>query len=681
MNTSRIIFRSFVLVVCFLAYILNATANDTIRFTWQGSTSSKSVWVNATYGKVFTVNWNDDSTDTLTGTGNFNQALSHTYTDTNLYDVVIAGSTADCFFTNLSCGFSALTKIYANAALETIWCPSNQLTVLDISGCLFFKMLVCNDNLLTNFNLNKNTTLEFLNCYNNQITSLDLQPYTELQTLYCYGNMLTNLDLHANAKLKYLYCNDNLLTNLDVSKNTMLLELTCNNNLLKDLDIHINTNLNYLDCSDNLFATLELSNNTKLQFLYCDNNQFKKLDLTANTILEKLSCKNNRLTTLTMSKNTLLKELDCSINLLTDLDLQVNTLLRELNCAGNGLTTLNVQANTALVHLYCSSNLLPDLNLQTNITLRFLDCSNNQLTKLNIADTTFTSIACYNNHLQLYDLYNASEKVSNQYSKSLGTQHLGTQVIMLNDSIKIDYSTQTEFGDTATVFTILNKSEKPAPTLDYNINDGVITFNYADKYKIIMTNSAITSHPSHPAEVVAEFWVINTGSLLSDLSVSEGILTPDFNSLIINYSVDVDYNVSSIIISATPNDPQATIIGDTGLQQLQLGANVFTIIVLDKDGTSTLEYTITVNRANVGITNYQLPIMNYVVYPNPTMGQLRISSYELRENIVIDIYDIVGKKLSTFNLQLPNDEIDISHLARGLYFLKIDGKMVKIIKN
>jgi hypothetical protein len=44
----------------------------------------------------------------------------------------------------------------------------------------------------------------------------------------------------------------------------------------------------------------------------------------------------------------------------------------------------------------------------------------------------------------------------------------------------------------------------------------------------------------------------------------------------------------------------------------------------------------------------------------------------------IGIYDIVGQKL--LNYQIIDDLIDISHLANGLYFLKIGNKTVKIIK-
>jgi len=73
------------------------------------------------------------------------------------------------------------------------------------------------------------------------------------------------------------------------------------------------------------------------------------------------------------------------------------------------------------------------------------------------------------------------------------------------------------------------------------------------------------------------------------------------------------------------------------------------------------------------------------IYPNPTTGKLTIApsnSPSGGEQPTIEIYDVVGQKvnyqLSIINYQLS---IDISHLANGMYFLKVDGKTVKIIKN
>ena len=72
------------------------------------------------------------------------------------------------------------------------------------------------------------------------------------------------------------------------------------------------------------------------------------------------------------------------------------------------------------------------------------------------------------------------------------------------------------------------------------------------------------------------------------------------------------------------------------------------------------------------------------VYPNPTNGQLRIKNYELKENDIIEIYDVVGQKVGANLCVRPiNAEtitIDISHLASGMYFLKVGNKTARFVK-
>ncbi|MCL2132311.1 MAG: T9SS type A sorting domain-containing protein [Lentimicrobiaceae bacterium] len=48
----------------------------------------------------------------------------------------------------------------------------------------------------------------------------------------------------------------------------------------------------------------------------------------------------------------------------------------------------------------------------------------------------------------------------------------------------------------------------------------------------------------------------------------------------------------------------------------------------------------------------------------------------------IKVFDVVGQVVGTYCIRPENTkiEIDISHLASGLYFLKIDGKTVKMVK-
>jgi len=60
------------------------------------------------------------------------------------------------------------------------------------------------------------------------------------------------------------------------------------------------------------------------------------------------------------------------------------------------------------------------------------------------------------------------------------------------------------------------------------------------------------------------------------------------------------------------------------------------------------------------------------IYPNPTTGQITINNEQLTINS-IDIFDVYGKKLSHNHLITTSSHhlINISHLAAGIYFVKI----------
>jgi len=77
------------------------------------------------------------------------------------------------------------------------------------------------------------------------------------------------------------------------------------------------------------------------------------------------------------------------------------------------------------------------------------------------------------------------------------------------------------------------------------------------------------------------------------------------------------------------------------------------------------------------------------IYPNPTSGQLTINNEQLTINCedkgacpLVEVYNVVGQVVFTSQLSKlsPETTIDISHISAGLYFLKIDGKTVKIVK-
>jgi hypothetical protein len=91
-------------------------------------------------------------------------------------------------------------------------------------------------------------------------------------------------------------------------------------------------------------------------------------------------------------------------------------------------------------------------------------------------------------------------------------------------------------------------------------------------------------------------WNLNDDDCLSSLSINTGELDQAFNPEQTSYTVSVPYSVSSITIEATPSYSEAEVFG-TGEKALNVGANLFLIIVTAENGITTRTYTVTVSRA------------------------------------------------------------------------------------
>ena len=101
------------------------------------------------------------------------------------------------------------------------------------------------------------------------------------------------------------------------------------------------------------------------------------------------------------------------------------------------------------------------------------------------------------------------------------------------------------------------------------------------------------------------------------------------------------------------------------------------------DSIPTLEpmlYCITYKQVASSISQ---PVQSkFVVYPNPTKGQLTIDNGQLTIGDV-EIFDIYGRNIHSFTRPLVHSStitVDISYLPAGIYFLRIDGETMKIVK-
>jgi Leucine-rich repeat (LRR) protein len=317
---------------------------------------------------------------------------------------------------------SSLTGIEAFTNLQALYCQSNQLSSLNVSGLTNLKQLSCQLSQLTSINVSGCTNLQILKCPQNSLSSLNVSGLTNLQTLDCGANQLTSLNVSGLTNLQNLGCGDNPLISLNVSGLTNLQGLYCQGSQLTSLNVSGLTNLIFLDCLNNQLPSLNVSGLTNLRSLICVDNQLTSLNVSGLTNLQALVCDDNQLQSLNVSGLTNLETLDCNNNQLPSLNVSGLTNLEYLNCSYNQLPSLNVSDLTNLHTLECNFNQLTSLNVSGCTNLRGLNCEYNQLTSLFLknANSSWINLIFSNNPNLQYicadeeDLYGVQYRI-NQY--------------------------------------------------------------------------------------------------------------------------------------------------------------------------------------------------------------------------------------------------------------------------
>ena len=66
-----------------------------------------------------------------------------------------------------------------------------------------------------------------------------------------------------------------------------------------------------------------------------------------------------------------------------------------------------------------------------------------------------------------------------------------------------------------------------------------------------------------------------------------------------------------------------------------------------------------------------------MMYPNPVKDYLTIESANAA---VVKIYSVSGQMLSEQNISEGINTIDLSNLNAGIYFISVNGTMVKVVR-
>ena len=298
----------------------------------------------------------------------------------------------------LDCSGCGLVALYVGncQALLTLDCSANQLDRIDVSTCTALVELNCSKNQLETLTIEGCTALQYLFCFDNQLTEISFVDAVPLKILSCANNKLTNLIGLSTEELIQIDCSNNRLEKLSIINSPTLKVLIAKNNPsmtvlecrycgLTSLKVDGCTGLEELNCSGNALESLDIVDLSSLRKLYCDTNKLSSLYTWFNKELVTLDCSGNQIESLNLRNNTSLVMLYCLENQLTSLDVSQNTKLEMIFCYQNQLASLDVSLNTELVNLYCQNNELKELNVRKNTKLMRLICHDNQLKTLDVS--------------------------------------------------------------------------------------------------------------------------------------------------------------------------------------------------------------------------------------------------------------------------------------------------------
>ncbi|BBI31951.1 S-layer homology domain-containing protein [Cohnella abietis] len=196
-----------------------------------------------------------------------------------------------------------------------------------------------------------------------------------------------------------------------------------------------------------------------------------------------------------------------------------------------------------------------------------------------------------------------------------------------------------------------------------NFNHGLV--NQQDQPYTDMVN--IMRVANAQIEAVHNSTVISNADLIG-ITVNKGILSPEFIVDVTEYSVDVSNSVTTLDVTVTRSDNQASVIVNGNpisagtpikMNNLNIGANTLSILVVAKDGAQKT-YTITVNRADNPIESKPTEGSGGNSIVQPKAGTISLSaggagSVSLSDDIVINIPKGASSRAMDISIQKLTD--------------------------
>ncbi len=168
----------------------------------------------------------------------------------------------------------------------------------------------------------------------------------------------------------------------------------------------------------------------------------------------------------------------------------------------------------------------------------------------------------------------------------------------------------------------------------------------------------------------------NDDALLSGITVSAGTLDPVFSSSVTTYSVNAPVGTTSVTVTATPNDANATVSGD-GVIDVSSGSGTATIVVKSENQFVSKTYTVNIDVEISSIST--IPAEAIAVYPNPFKSDFKVSLEGIFEYKLFNMNGAILKQDVAKDVVKFGEDLD-----QGVYYLQLmqdtKSRTIKLIK-
>jgi len=419
------------------------------------------------------------------------------------------------------------------------------------------------------------------------------------------------------------------------------------------LDPSHNTQLKWLDCSYNQLSSLDVSHNTQLEQLYCDKNQLTSLDVSKNTQLKTLYCNGNNLST------QALDDIYCTLPLRQASDLAVIYPIYSASSSYND-TVIATNAHNAtdknwMVKYSQDGTDIPttgsyvchELNMDRYITLTVTDGASIKLDLLAAAAATPIRIV----------------SGSNTQDITVGTSWYGTANYTADGTTMTVYGNLTGFncynnGANLTALDVSHNTQLTWLHCSYNNLTSLDLSHNTQLENLYCNKNQLTSLDVSKNTKLIGLYCHGNGfstQALDDIFCALPDRTGKYNGVISPVKDSSDTNHATVLATNAQN----AIDKNWKVQYYEDDTDIPATTGKHKCSATDIADA----SAEQALT----------LYPNPVSDVLYLSATAR----TIRIYNVYGIEVAHAT---DTDRIDVAHLPAGIYTVKADGTVAKMVK-